>query len=385
MKFLHCIMLCVAALFSSVSLSRTWYGRDITCLAAVKDPVVDLYVHLPIQQHPPLAGVGSSAGKCRRAHQALAQEVVKIVERSGPYVKIACENLVYGFDERTQEPQNTFWVHKKHLIFFDTLPEETLACFPGPFGETDITLVLRLPWKQYSLGTRFVHAAELDTETTYGVYIYSYDRAACEVCSIPRTHARLELPTSPQQQRAHFVKLAYDIVRYAQRQGTDQVIPYVWGGGSFVHTYADQNFYLKHERWERPGYHNPYTGYDCSELVFRLAQTSGIPYICKTTKVIERLMPALKKTDTLEAGDLIRFPGHVMIVGNIGKNELIEACGYGGGFGRVHIVPLSVRFEGIRTYKQLRQAYHKKMPLKLLARDGSEQSIINEFKLYKLL
>jgi len=380
-----------SALFFSIVLCKalcatTWYGKDIAYLAAFKDPVVDLYIQLPLQHNPPLAGYGYSDGGCQRAHQALANEVVTIVERKGNLVKIACDTVAYGHDENTGKPLNTFWVHKKHLIFFKHLADEQLYAFPAPQGATDTTLVLRLPWKQYSLGTRFVHAPEHDTEDVYGALLVTPQHPhAIKVLQIPRFLARLELPLTPQQQRAHFVQLAYDIITYAKKDGADRVIPYVWGGSSFVQGYEDQKFVLHNRRWERPGKRAPYNGYDCSELVFRLAQTSGIPYVCKTTVVIEKLLKPLSKTDALEAGDLIRFPGHVMIVGNIARNEVIEACGYGGGFGRVHVVPLSHRFQGIYTYKQLLRAYHKKQRLLLRARDGSEQGIIKKFTLHKLL
>lgn len=402
MKFTKASALFFSIIVCKALCATTWYGKDIAHLAAFKDPVVDLYIQLPLQHNPPLAGYGYSDGGCQRAHQALANEVVTIVERKGNLVKIAYDTLAYGFDpdyaypgqqarqassgKYPGKPLNTFWVHKKHLIFFKHLADEQLYAFPAPQGTTDTTLVLRLPWKHYSLGTRFVRAPEHDTEDIFGALMVTPQHPhAIKVLQIPRSLVRLEVPMTPQQQRACFVQLAYDVIDYAQKYNTGSVIPYVWGGSSFVQGYEDQKFVLHNRRWERPGKRNPYNGYDCSELVFRLAQTCGIPYICKTTVVIEKLLKPLSKTDALEAGDLIRFPGHVMIVGNIARNEVIEACGYGGGFGRVHVVPLSRRFQGIYTYKQLLRAYHKKQRLLLLARDGSEQGIIKKFTLHKLL
>lgn len=373
---------------SSFLCARTWYGKEAEHLAVFKDPVVDLYVNLPIQQSSPLSGAGYSDGICRRAHQGLCNEVVTIVDRKGQHVKMACDTVVYGFDPdyaSLGKPLNTFWVHKKHLIFFNHLDDAYLYAFPGPREQTNNTLVLRFPWKQYSLGTRFVRALEHDTEDTYGALLVSSHPHKIKVLQIPKSHVRLEVPLTSEQRRAYFVQLAYDIIQFAQRDCADGIIPYVWGGSSFVHSYQDQNFSLQNKRWERPGKRNPYNGYDCSELVLRLAQVSDIPYLCKTTVVIEKLMRPLSKTDRLESGDLIRFPGHVMIVGNIARNELIEAAGYGGGFGKVQVMKLSQRFAGIQNYKQLRRAYHRKMRLKLLARDGSEQSEIKEFKLHKLL
>lgn len=385
MKFARLVIVYSLLFLCHVVCVATWYGKDVAHLAAFKDPVVDLYIQLPLQHNPPLAGYGYSDGGCQRAHQALANEVVTIVERKGNLVKIACDTVAYGHDENTGKPLNTFWVHKKHLIFFKHLAPELLYAFPAPQGATDTTLVLRLPWKQYSLGTRFVHALEHDTEAVYGaLLVTSQHPHAIKVLQIPRSLSRLELPLTPQQQRAHFVQLAYNVIDYAQQSTTGSVIPYVWGGSSFVHTYEDA-FWLRNNIIKRHVPHMPYTGYDCSEFILRLAQACGIPYVAKTTTMIAQMLKPLKRGEQLENGDIIWFPGHVIIVSDVAHHEMIEARGYKGGYGKVHCIKLAECFRGIATYKQLLQAYYKKRPLTRIKKDGSVENVIKEFKLLKLL
>lgn len=385
MKIFKVLVFVLTCLCTSMWASRTWYGKDATSLALFKDPVVDLFTDLPIQQQPSLSVEGNHEPRCKRAHQGLFNEVVTVIKRQGQFVKIAFDNLIYDIDEKTQEPGNTFWVHKKHLIFFEHLADEHLSAIPGPFLKTYNTLVLRLPWERYSIATRFVRAPEHDTPEAYGVYALTIHPHKTLVMHIPHSHVRIETARSPQEQRAGFVQSLYDIIEYAKKEGEDLVIPYVWGGSSFVQGYQDQAFFAQNHQWERPGKKNPYMGYDCSELIIRQAQIQGIPYFCKTTVMIDRFKKPLSKSDTLEAGDLIKFPGHVMIVGNMARNELVEACGYDSGFGRVHIIPLEQRFERIKTYQQLRQVYEKKLPVKLLGCTGTDRGMITDLKLFKLL
>ncbi len=76
---------------------------------------------------------------------------------------------------------------------------------------------------------------------------------------------------------------------------------------------------------------NQNSGYDCSEFVMRMAKIAGVDFPWKTTTAIERSRRALDSQDLLEEGDLIWVQGHVMVVSNIERNEIIESRGYGSG------------------------------------------------------
>ena len=138
-------------------------------------------------------------------------------------------------------------------------------------------------------------------------------------------------------------------------------------------------------KWVRP--HDatkPYSGYDCSELVLRIAQTSGLTYPFKTTGMLEKFGQKIEECDQLHAGDLVWIPGHVSIVNDIEKNTLAEARGYDSGYGKAHRIPLSAMFKDIATYATLRAAYHEKKPLILLKKDGTDGATIPNYHLIKL-
>jgi hypothetical protein len=114
-----------------------------------------------------------------------------------------------------------------------------------------------------------------------------------------------------------------------------------------------------------------------------MTHIAGIPFPWKKTEVISKQCPLLKKTDTIEIGDLLCIPGHVMIMS--GNNEIIEARGYSSGYGCIHRAPLNRIFENIYTYEDLLRAYHRKIPLVLLDKKGVMSKMYATFTLHKLV
>ena len=126
------------------------------------------------------------------------------------------------------------------------------------------------------------------------------------------------------------------------------------------------------------------TGTDCSGLIVRAAQLSGIPYFYKNTATLVQKLKTLAQHEKIESGDLLWIPGHVMIVGDLHKHTLFEARHYIEGFGCIHEIPLSQSFKDIKTYAQLIQRFHDKKPLERLHRNGSVSKKITQFKILKL-
>lgn len=104
----------------------------------------------------------------------------------------------------------------------------------------------------------------------------------------------------------------------------------------------------------------------------RFAQIAGINFPWKTSASIERSLKAMTDTDTLANGDIIWVPGHVMLISDIENNELIEARGYGVGYGCVHRITLNQCFDGIENYEQLLDRYFAKEIIRFRNKQGEE-------------
>src|SRR3990167_7412013 len=164
-------------------------------------------------------------------------------------------------------------------------------------------------------------------------------------------------------------------------------IPYLYSGSSFIYAYhrdeilqrySDNTFY----RDELDVY--PYTGFDCSCIISRATQICNLPYFYKDSITLERNLEQLNKFEELSEGDVIWFPGHVLIVSDLKNNLVIEARGYTSGYGLIHECHISKMFENINSFKELFELKTNHKKLKLLAKDGTLRYIIEEFKILSL-
>ncbi len=367
----------------------TWYGKETEHLAVFKNSVTDLVIDLPLGKKMGAAPFGDPRdGSCCRAHQGLFNEVVTVVQEQPDEVQVSFDHMIYGFDEKTKQPLSTFWVHRKQLGFLRELESQSvdLSVFPPPSGTfSGLVVVLVLPWQMYSVGTRFVRVPAYDTPKEYGIRLFDTVKQRPLITKIPRDRVVVEAKKNIQDRRKLFVATLNNLVDYVQALPGNKVIPYVWGGSSCLSFSEDGKFVSDGQCWVRTEYPQIYTGYDCSELVWRLARICGIDeQVYKTTLPLAEKGHLLAEGERLEDGDLIVIPGHVMLVGSMKNNELIEASGYQFGYGSVHRVSLEQRFEGIVSYDKLVKAYRARQPLTLLQRDGSLQKQYPEFKLIKL-
>lgn len=371
-----------------VFFSSYGFGKDADSLAVIKDPVVNCYMRHVCEQSPASysqTGLSSFKRWKKRcpSHQGLFNEVVTIVSFRDPYVEVAFEDLIYGVDEKTGKFLDTFWLDKKHLVLCENLNEQELKVLPPFIDPSKGTVILSLPWQGYSAGTRFARFPDMDTEEGYGIAVWREESISHYI--VCKKIARIEAALPSFEKRKMFVENAYAMIAHAKEQSIGGVIPYVLGGSSYVASYPDALFWEGIDGFEREGPSNPYMGYDCSELIFRLAKISGIVYPYKTTALARKMLPVLSAQDELQEGDLIWFSGHLMIVSNLEKNEVIEAAGYQSGYGKVMSLSLSERFLGISTYKELQEAFVQRQPLLLLDKNKSVSLVINEFAFLKLL
>lgn len=318
-----------------------------------------------------------------RLHQLLFNEVVEVKRILGHEVE--CEFSSSFYYVGNYKKNLTFWTLKKNLIFLKDISNSNLKVIPPPYKDyngfkhlTDI-LTLTLPWydfrtqKNYSVGTRFIRESDDDTKNSYAVLIYDGNRL--KISYVPKSYAIVNYPKNFQESISLFLSIIKKWIF-----GYENVLPYLWGGASYVERCQDNNFFLSTKTfgnkkilvWSR--YSNnlfPYTGFDCSTLILRAAQIVGLPYYCKNTNTIIRTLRPLKRNEKLENGDLIWYPGHILIVSDIIKNKVIEAAGYIVGFGKLHEISLSKIYQNINTYKELIKAYHEKKSICRLSDTGS--------------
>lgn len=358
------------------------YSNDHFECAVIKDAIVDMGSSFPA---PNNSAASPDDKGCRRAHQGLYNELVNYLEEHEDQVKISYNNIVYGFDPATKQVFNTFWVYKKQVILLKQLKEELLTAIPNDKYGEEPTIVLIYPWKEFSLGTRFKHIAPCDTEVAFAIERIDYYTNSVVFDFVPKENAIQEIIQDGQSARKLFVKIINDLIDRIARSSKNNVIPYVWGGSSFSELYLESAFYKKDGTWHREGKNDPYSGYDCSEFVMRMAQIAGIYFPWKTTTAIERGTRMLSEQDTLEEGDLIFVQGHVMVVSNIRRNEIIESRGYGSGYGCIHRITLSECFDGINSYENLLSHYYNNKKIRFKDKKGIVADKFNCFKLLKLI
>ena len=86
----------------------------------------------------------------------------------------------------------------------------------------------------------------------------------------------------------------------------------------------------------------------------------------------------------LQEGDIIWIRGHVMIVGSLKDNTLIEARGYNHGYGKVQEIPLHTVFKYIKTFAQLFVHQQNKLPFFRMNSRGKVVQTIHELKILRL-
>lgn len=337
---------------------------------------------------------------CPRVHQALLHEYVTVLEEHGDEIMVKINNLYFETNNDTTK-HDTFWTLKKnvmslaclekHGINLSLLPEPIEYEKKKPTQQNSITLLA--PYKEpmtghlFSAGTRFVQApaANKDYRT---VYVLDVKKMRMHTLELPKTITVCTHALTNKEKLNLFVRLC-------QKWATTQngFIAYVWGGCSITHLYQHDAFTLQEAKdfrgksisfFKRNEIHHPHGGLDCAGLVARAAQTAGLPYYYKNTTTLAKHLAPHRQETKLQPGDLIWFSGHVMIIGNLEKNTVIEARHYSHGYGKVHELPLSKVFKDMKTFDTLKQAYLKKKPLIRLDKHQKPVQTINHFKLLQM-
>ena len=385
-------------LFFILGVSGSLSAR-MTMKAVIKEPVVDVVgqslrplcsdVMAVFLSFPVAPDKGSSA--CLRLHQLLFnQEVTIVKELLNGEVHVEVTDLFYL--DGLHRKRNDFWMLKKDLILLSSLSKEAGEAVPCATTK-DEQLAVSVPWycdetkRTYSVGTRFVRYPENDTESSYGILMVDPMTKKILKILIPQDKAAIP-EKSFIKARQIFLSLLRGWAHHAEG-----FIPYIYGGCSFVKPITEQGFLRisgvqcgqKATYWERTGYTDiPKSGFDCSSMILRAAQIAGLPYEYKNTLALVSDLRPLKLGDVLEEGDLIWYSGHVMILSDVKKNLIIEAIGYEAGYGKVHEIPISKVFSGIKNCEELKQAHFTKHLTYRLNSSGTPWRSVYRVKILKL-
>lgn len=342
----------------------------------IKVPVADLSSGYSVANNE---GVAREKGAVHRLHQGLCNEVVTFVQAQGNYYKILYTNVMYGQDKQKQ-PLRMFGIHKNSVTPVKDLSPDELAAIPHR-NKSLVTLVY--PTEGLSVGTQLVRAPEFDTADMNAVHWCDFDSHVCDIAHIPVENVWKNQILSPDQQRQAFVGMLRELVDRVAK--THKVIPYVWGGSSFVTGNKQDDFSLRNGVWQRPkDSSGVYTGYDCSDLVMRFAQMVGIQFPWRNSSTIKEHCKALQKGQDVEDGDLIWIPGHIMIISDVKNSEIIQARGYSSGYGYVDKGHISKTFAGINSIQDLVERYFSTRSVAYVKADGTAKSATT-FSLLKLM
>jgi hypothetical protein len=325
-----------------------------------------------------------------RIHQLLFNEVVEIKEQKHNQVFIHVPNAYYqlGINRNTQ-----FWALEGNLIPFDVLTKKGIDIkkIPTPISSKKQTnssvIILKAPFyckklqMHFSAGTRFVVSQEMPE--TMLVYALNPTAMKMELIDIPKKNI-MEQSQNPEGKIKCFVQVLKEFAHLPRG-----FIPYVWGGCSFIQACTREPFEIVQREtavtYCRPELKQiPFTGFDCSGLIWRSAQICGIPLYAKNSSTMAKELTQLKKTDKINNGDIIWIPGHVMVISDMQKNLIIEARSYGHGYGKVQELPINQIFKDINSFSDLINAIHHNQRLVRLDNAGNVVQTIDSCKILKL-
>lgn len=327
---------------------------------------------------------------CKREYQLLYNEHVEILYYDGLEACVRVPHIIY-YDNDRSVYDNVYWTLSSNIISLDELalvgitgaylPSKISFIYKQPLDKQ--TVALREPFihgeYQFSAGTRFkIEENRVDCATVNCFFIDRYN--VVTKVSIPKNKVNFACDCFLDARIADFILL---LKQWANRDSG--FIPYVYSGSSFLYTCLDEHVVYNEEdnSYHRPEMTcYPKAGFDCSCIISRASQICNLPYFYKDSMTIEKNLKTINPHLGLQAGDIIWFPGHVVIVSDLQRNLVIEARGYAAGFGKIHELPIDKMFEGIDSLASLQTAFFQQKPLRLLAADGS---LRYEIPVYKLL
>jgi len=345
---------------------------------------------------------------CIRTMQGLLNEQVLVKEISDKTDDICVELSHVFYVANTlnsfKTTQSIYWTKGSDIAYTESFEQKELDCLPEPISYKKSTSVdnnevvtLSEPWfdaatnKTYSAGTRFVCATDKVSKVFVPVKLLQFEGNKAKtllscipanICMFAKNYKTKEL------KRAAFVNL---LKKWSV--DAEGVIPYVWGGASYIDRVNQYKFEKKIDfvsdknnqttsvgYWMRPELKHAPAGFDCSMLAVRAAQICSIPHFSRTTSTIPETLSLLDKNEELAPGDFLWVAGHVMMFSD--EDSIIASESYSPGYGAVCNTPISKRFGGVKTAQDVVKLYRENKPLIFVSKNGDKKE--RAFKIYKL-
>ncbi len=338
-------LLLLLCFISTFSFSAPAKERKAIVIKPVADLLGQPYVQSPKKgisaeeyyHHIPFSGSGSA---CWRLHQVLFNETVTVLAEKGNEVKVRISNFYYILDNETS-PRDTYWTSKDNLFILDNLKHKKidLSQFPPPISYGDKKrppdkeeniVTLKKPFfdpltkKTYSVGTRFIAHPGQNLKGSFdrgsfNIYIFDPQKQELVNSKIPKINCIRNYFKRPEDQVQNFVQVLRSWTNHK-----NGFIPYVLGGFSWTLNCEEDTYnekkdpvsnkaYFHRDEWSE----SSKIGFDCVGIIGRAAQICNIPFFYKNTLTLLKGLETLKKGEQLGEGDLIWYPGHVMVVSNL--------------------------------------------------------------------
>lgn len=362
-------------------------------------PVANLFSFIPDEKH-----IGQPwdehnlATIYPRLSQLLFNEVVLVNKEDKEYAYVTISHWFYIPHNDTKKVTE-YWIKKDTLTPMYRLKPETKDYIPPALSYKTKELfckdiaTLKYPFKigqnLYSAGTRF----KIDTSSdkkNFTVKVYDQKTNTFSSVHIPACYLQIKKLQSHQEKRDLFVSLLKEWTSHI-----DSFYPYVLGGASLTYQHPlhekiiTKSFTIDNihkQLFYRPLHHTSLPmGIDCSHLIVRAAHIAQIPLFARNTTTLLKTTTPLSRNSMPQNGDFLVSKGHCCIISDIDNQLLIEARGYGAGYGKVHEILLSETFKNVQTYKDLFKNYRKKEPLLRIDKEGKETQTITDFAIISLI
>lgn len=353
-------------------------------LAFVNAPVIDVLGTGPTKStkshsesryhHLPCGYITAHHRGAPRIHQLLLNQIVYIKAEKPYETLIEVPGIQIGSGGKIINISG--WVQKKYLTPIEVLQKKRHAgiSFPDPLhilkrpAATHIALIhpYHIPQYKRTLSAGTLFALVKEHKHTYFTHIWDEDNLQFRLLAIPKTVAIAQVPLTREQAVKQYIAL----LRFWANQQSG-FIPYVLGGGSWIGNYTEKKFQKKGEGGAREYYRSEevgslQSGFDCTTLIYNAARINNIPFFCRNTTAISKTLHPIKPHEPIESGDLILFPGHVVVISSTNPLTLIQARGYGAGYGRILEGPAAEHFKDIHTLSDLKKHLSLKKPLYIL-------------------